>query len=121
VTSAGSNLPSGVLRSQISFINRIATKTARVRRFVRLTAAMLAAAIFQAAKVATLRLVSPGTCLYALDPTAAITFQIAGAQSVYTECRMVSESSWSRVFQMKGRKTSTSKVTRRQAARACTS
>ena len=47
----------------------------------------------------------PGACLYALDPTAANAFQIAGAQSVYTACGVVSESSSSSAFQMEGSET----------------
>ncbi|MGO8758759.1 MAG: DUF2341 domain-containing protein, partial [Terracidiphilus sp.] len=49
--------------------------------------------------------VPPGACLYALDPTAANAFQIAGAQSVYTACGVVSESSSSSAFQMEGAET----------------
>jgi len=49
--------------------------------------------------------VPPGACLYALDPTAADAFQIAGAQSVYTACGVVSESSASSAFEMEGSET----------------
>ena len=49
--------------------------------------------------------VPPGACLYALDPTAADAFQIAGAQSVYTACGVVSESSSSSAFEMEGAET----------------
>ena len=49
--------------------------------------------------------VPPGACLYALDPTAANAFQIAGAQSVYTACGVVSESSSSSAFEMEGSET----------------
>ncbi len=49
--------------------------------------------------------VPPGACLYALDPTANNAFQIAGAQSVYTVCGVVSESSSSSAFEMEGSET----------------
>jgi RHS repeat-associated protein len=46
--------------------------------------------------------VPPGACLYALDPTASRAFQIAGAQTVYTACGVVSESNASDAFEMEG-------------------
>jgi RHS repeat-associated protein len=49
--------------------------------------------------------VAPGACLYALDPTATDAFQIAGAQSVYTACGVVAESSASSAFEMEGSET----------------
>lgn len=49
--------------------------------------------------------VPPGACLYALDPTADRAFQIAGAQSVYTACGVVVESSKSDAFEMEGSET----------------
>jgi YD repeat-containing protein len=47
----------------------------------------------------------PGACLYALDSTASRSFQIAGAQSVYTACGVVVESSASDGFEMEGSET----------------
>lgn len=49
--------------------------------------------------------VPAGACLYALDPSATNAFQIAGAQSVYTACGVVSESSASSAFEMEGAET----------------
>jgi hypothetical protein len=49
--------------------------------------------------------VPPGACLYALDATADRAFQIAGAQSVYTACGVVSESSAADGFEMEGSET----------------
>jgi hypothetical protein len=49
--------------------------------------------------------VPSGACLYALDATASRAFQIAGAQSVYTACGVVSESSASDAFEMEGSET----------------
>jgi RHS repeat-associated protein len=49
--------------------------------------------------------VPPGACLYALDPSASRAFQIAGAQTVYTACGVVSESSASDAFEMEGSET----------------
>lgn len=44
--------------------------------------------------------VRPGACLYALDATASAAFQIAGAQSTYTACGVVVESTSSSGFEM---------------------
>jgi RHS repeat-associated protein len=49
--------------------------------------------------------VPPGACLYALDTTADRAFQIAGAQSIYTACGVVVESSASDGFEMEGSET----------------
>lgn len=49
--------------------------------------------------------VPPGACLYALDPSATDAFQIAGAQSMYTACGVVSESSSNSAFEMEGAET----------------
>jgi len=49
--------------------------------------------------------VPPGACLYALDSTADRAFQIAGAQSVYTACGVIVESSASDGFEMEGSET----------------
>jgi len=54
---------------------------------------------------ATTNPVPPGACLYALDPTADRAFQIAGAQSVYSACGIVVESSASDGFEMEGSET----------------
>jgi hypothetical protein len=74
-------------------------------RLVRLAAVLLAAALFPSARLSALPSPPPGACLYALDPTATNAFQIAGAQSVYTACGVVSESSSSSAFQMEGAET----------------
>ncbi len=55
--------------------------------------------------VAQAATVPAGACLYALDATADRAFQIAGAQSVYTACGAVSESSASDGFEMEGAET----------------
>jgi RHS repeat-associated protein len=55
--------------------------------------------------VAQAATVPVGACLYALDATADRAFQIAGAQSVYTACGAVSESSASDGFEMEGAET----------------
>ena len=44
----------------------------------------------------------PGACIYALDPSASAAFQIAGAQSTYTACGVVVESTSSSGFEMEG-------------------
>jgi RHS repeat-associated protein len=46
-----------------------------------------------------------GACLYALDPSADRSFEIAGAQSVYAACGIVVESSKSDAFEMEGTET----------------
>ena len=63
----------------------------------------LAASLFPADKlIAATGTVPPGACLYALDSKADRAFQIAGAQSVYTGCGVVVESSARDGFEMEG-------------------
>jgi RHS repeat-associated protein len=78
----------------------------KVSRSVCLVFLFLAAILFQTDRfMAHAATVPPGACLYALDPTADRAFQIAGAQSVYTACGVVSESSASDGFEMEGSET----------------
>ena len=78
----------------------------QVSRWVRIALLFLSAFLFQTDKlVASPGSVPPGACLYALDPTASRAFQIAGAQSVYSACGVVVESSSSSGFEMEGSET----------------
>jgi len=49
---------------------------------------ILVAIFFHSEKLLAASTVPPGACLYALDPTAADAFQIAGPQSVYAACAL---------------------------------
>jgi len=78
----------------------------KVRRSARIALLCLAAFLHQAStSVVFAATVPSNACLYALDPTADRAFQIAGAQSVYTACGVVSESSASDGFEMEGAET----------------
>ncbi|MGA2649953.1 MAG: DUF2341 domain-containing protein [Terracidiphilus sp.] len=78
----------------------------KVRVSIPVALTFLFSLLFQTTKLmASPPPVPPGACLYALDPTAADAFQIAGAQSVHTACGVVSESSSSSAFEMEGSET----------------
>ncbi|MGA2084000.1 MAG: DUF2341 domain-containing protein [Terracidiphilus sp.] len=78
----------------------------KVSRSTRIAFLFLSAFLFQTDRLmASAATVPPGACLYALDPTADRAFQIAGAQSVYTACGVVVESSASDGFEMEGAET----------------
>jgi len=77
-----------------------------ISRFARTALLCLAASFLPINSfVAQAATVPAGACLYALDATADRAFQIAGAQSVYTACGAVSESSASDGFEMEGAET----------------
>ena len=77
-----------------------------VPRSTRIAFLFLAVFLFQTDRfMASAATVPPGACLYALDTTADRAFQIAGAQSVYTACGVVVESSASDGFEMEGSET----------------
>jgi hypothetical protein len=64
----------------------------KVFRSARLAFLLLIAGLLSTQKlVAAPGSVPPGACLYALDTTASPIFMIAGAQSDYTACGVVSE------------------------------
>jgi len=74
-----------------------------VRTSGRIALLCLTALFFHTDKlIAATGTVPPGACLYALDSTADRAFQIAGAQSVYTGCGVVVESSASDGLEMEG-------------------
>jgi len=75
------------------------------RTSIRFVLVFLVATLFPAARITAQSSVPAGACLYALDSTAAKAFQIAGAQSVYTACGVVSESNSSSAFEMEGAET----------------
>src|ERR1035441_10211882 len=78
----------------------------KVSSSARIVFLLLATFLFQTDRFMALAAAPPpGACLYALDPTADRTFQIAGAQSVYTACGVVVESSASDGFEMEGAET----------------
>ena len=70
----------------------------KIRHSAPIAFLFLAASLLHTHKLMAAPAVPPGACLYALDPTADRAFQIAGAQSVYTACGVVSESSASSAF-----------------------
>src|ERR1039458_2447123 len=78
----------------------------KVHRSARIAFLFLSAFLFRTDRfMAFAATVPPGACLYALDPTTDRAFQIAGAQSVYTACGIVAESSASDGFEMEGSET----------------
>ena len=105
MTSRTFCVPSWILRSLISLSNPVSGLRSRGGLYVRVAAVFLISFLFPLLKLSALPSVPPGACLYALDPTAADAFQIAGAQSVYTACGVVSESSSSSAFEMEGSET----------------
>src|ERR1035441_9098249 len=75
----------------------------KVSRAARVAFLFLAAFLFQTDRFMALAATPPpGARLYALDPSAHRAMLIAGAQSVYTACGVVIESSASDGFEMGG-------------------
>jgi len=75
-------------------------------RFIRIALVSISSlAFFVGMHAASAQAAQPGSCLYALDPSADRSFQIAGAQSVYTACGVVVESTASDAFEMEGSET----------------
>jgi hypothetical protein len=75
----------------------------KVSRAARIALLFLAAFLFQTDRFMALAATPPaGGCLYALDSSADRALLIAGAQSVYTACGVVVESSASDGYEMGG-------------------
>lgn len=105
VTSTADCLAAPLLRLPAKPSDQIVPVARPNGRRVCIALALLVAAVFSAPRLAAQTAVPPGACLYALDATAANAFEIAGAQSVYTACGVVSESSSSSAFEMEGTET----------------